>query len=503
MALGSHGVAARRICPFGLSILIALLFLDCGQCFAQSPSFDCSAAEAPDERAICSSHRLSDLDILVDRGYRYVRTRYGPSKANRIARSFLESRSACDADADCIERNEVDAIHQYQSLGAPISLSTNPDTRAEAPHSPYIVDGLALDGHVHFGTPEYEKYKCGPSEQYPAFTWCHKEKIEKTRQGEVTTSNSILHYADGRAVYINRYIEPAFFHPSEVQEEIDRLSAKFGKPARELRMPERKGLPNAVIAVWGKLRLDQLDPSDASIVAAGDSPHKGYLVGFLGDIQRSAKLGTPIYRLVGGPGFLWTASFNSEGRGVLRFLTIDPSEIEPATVAITPTQPIPSTPIPNRGLPGEVPAALPPDVPATTPTAPEPRPQDDPYVTDCDAYAASNSDPQRKGVGVPFDKIDPAIAIPACQTALASYPNSVRFQYQLARAFERRGDFEQAAVWYRKAADRGNALAEDRLGTLYAEGHGVPQDKSQAKQWYQKAADQGNQDATKHLKELQ
>ena len=115
----------------------------------------------------------------------------------------------------------------------------------------------------------------------------------------------------------------------------------------------------------------------------------------------------------------------------------------------------------------------------------------------------ASSDPQRKGVGVPFDKIDPAIAIPACQTALASYPNSVRFQYQLARAFERRGDFEQAAVWYRKAADRGNALAEDRLGTLYAEGHGVPQDKSQAKQWYQKAADQGNQDATKHLKELQ
>ena len=51
------------------------------------------------------------------------------------------------------------------------------------------------------------------------------------------------------------YIEPAFFGSNDVRSEIDRLSAKFGERAREFRMPPREGLPNAIIAVWGKIEL--------------------------------------------------------------------------------------------------------------------------------------------------------------------------------------------------------------------------------------------------------
>jgi hypothetical protein len=54
------------------------------------------------------------------------------------------------------------------------------------------------------------------------------------------------------------------------------------------------------------------------------------LVSFLGDLERSAKAGVPVYRLGGSAGFLWVATFDQNGKGVLRYLAIDDSKIEPS-----------------------------------------------------------------------------------------------------------------------------------------------------------------------------
>ena len=173
---------------------------------------------------------------------------------------------------------------------------------AFAQPSPYVVDGLALGNRVAFGSEAYKQYKCADSEKFSGFTWCHKEEIGKSEAGEVTFSNSILHSNDGTALYINRYIEPAFLGPNEVRMEIDRLSARFRAPAREIWMSSRQDLPHAVIAVWGSIELQQLGASEAASVAAGGG-HRGLLVSFLGDLQRSAKAGVPVYLLSGGAGF--------------------------------------------------------------------------------------------------------------------------------------------------------------------------------------------------------
>jgi hypothetical protein len=66
----------------------------------------------------------------------------------------------------------------------------------------------------------------------------------------------------------------------------------------------------ALVAVWGKIKLEQLDTAEVSQPAAGGKLHKGFLVSYLGDIQRSAKAKLPVYRLAGGAGF-WAASFDS------------------------------------------------------------------------------------------------------------------------------------------------------------------------------------------------
>jgi TPR repeat protein len=112
-------------------------------------------------------------------------------------------------------------------------------------------------------------------------------------------------------------------------------------------------------------------------------------------------------------------------------------------------------------------------------------------VTDCDRYAASDTDPGAKAPGVPFDKIDSARAIQACNAAVQQFPNSARLQFQLARAYQKGNNFNLALEYYRKAAAQNYAAAQNNIGHMYADGQGVPADDKEAVAWYLKAAEQG------------
>jgi TPR repeat protein len=46
--------------------------------------------------------------------------------------------------------------------------------------------------------------------------------------------------------------------------------------------------------------------------------------------------------------------------------------------------------------------------------------------------------------------------------------------------------------WYRKAAEQGNAKAQNNLGIIYATGKGVPQDYVIAHMWFNLAAVSGD-----------
>jgi hypothetical protein len=53
-------------------------------------------------------------------------------------------------------------------------------------------------------------------------------------------------------------------------------------------------------------------------------------------------------------------------------------------------------------------------------------------------------------------------------------------------------DYSKAVRWFRTAAEQGDAEAEVNLGLMYGRGEGVPQDDAQANVWFRKAAEQGN-----------
>ena len=60
-------------------------------------------------------------------------------------------------------------------------------------------------------------------------------------------------------------------------------------------------------------------------------------------------------------------------------------------------------------------------------------------------------------------------------------------------------DYTQAASWYRKAAERGDATAQNCLGNCYFSGKGVDQSDMYALAWYQRAAAQDNPDGMVNL----
>jgi uncharacterized protein len=117
----------------------------------------------------------------------------------------------------------------------------------------------------------------------------------------------------------------------------------------------------------------------------------------------------------------------------------------------------------------------------------------------CDRLAADPTDPDKpadvKGASIVAPS-DIATAIKFCKQAAAS---SRRALYELGRAYAANGQAADAAVAYRKAADKGSTAAMVELAALLASGSGVPKDADLAQKLLQRAAAGGNPRAISNL----
>lgn len=95
-----------------------------------------------------------------------------------------------------------------------------------------------------------------------------------------------------------------------------------------------------------------------------------------------------------------------------------------------------------------------------------------------------------------------AEALPLFQgLAEQGMPLALGVMYKYGEGVEQ--DFNQAVIWFGKAAKQGDARAQYELGIIYDNGNGVVKDYTQATYWYRKAAEQGNADAITALKKLE
>jgi hypothetical protein len=191
----------------------------------------------------------------------------------------------------------------------------------------YSVTGVAIGSRVHFDGDSYQQYRCGPSEVFDGLTLCVKRTDDTDQRGPFVAYDGLLHSGDGTVVYVSRYQDPAYWRDGEVKDDIDYYSRELGQEPTVLTMPTREGFPNGLIATWGKVILEPVDGKNLKILAAGKNPKIGVLIDFVGDYGRSTKNGLPVYRVSGGEGFIWAASWDSNGRGTLRMLAVNPSEL--------------------------------------------------------------------------------------------------------------------------------------------------------------------------------
>jgi hypothetical protein len=198
----------------------------------------------------------------------------------------------------------------------------------------YVIDGLVLGTQLNFESASYGEYRCRPSEQFDELTWC-----QKTRRGRSDIAiYSLLHSREGSVLYINRSQEPAFLNAKKVEQNIQQSSNNIGELPRVIRMPHRSGFPDGLIAIWGKVKLEQLDQESIKVLVADRKAlKKGLLIDFLGNFVRSAKAGLPVYRMDGGAGFVWAASFDQKGHGILRMGAVDASKFLPPLAEQQPT----------------------------------------------------------------------------------------------------------------------------------------------------------------------
>jgi TPR repeat protein/uncharacterized protein len=121
-------------------------------------------------------------------------------------------------------------------------------------------------------------------------------------------------------------------------------------------------------------------------------------------------------------------------------------------------------------------------------TSGQPTQADNVPATTCDTAAAFPYDSSRQAQGVGYIALDSSVAIPQCTDAVARYPSSGRFYFQLGRALEKANRIADAITAYRRASDLGHGGGFNNLGELYRDGKGLPRDLNQAEQLFQQAA---------------
>ena len=191
----------------------------------------------------------------------------------------------------------------------------------QSPPTVFKVAGIALGASIDRGYPP-DGFACKPSEQFSGSAWCRRKHV-----GNVAAV-SVLVTPQGLAQYISQFVDKATFKSNEITEEANRLTSRFHLPPHVMLQQAQGGLPAATIITWGDVKLSPVDRNVSSAIAEGREADSGIMLDFLGNLKLSAQKGKPIFRLGGGSGFFWAASYDQNGSGNLRFGAVNAAGYE-------------------------------------------------------------------------------------------------------------------------------------------------------------------------------
>jgi tetratricopeptide (TPR) repeat protein len=199
----------------------------------------------------------------------------------------------------------------------------------EASAVQYVVNGWVLGARIARDSASYRAYACKPSEDFENYTYCERTERRNTSLGQGRLSSAILRGEDGTAIYLMADLAPVNLDRQAIEKEINQVSRELDqRPTKVEWLPRGNGALTAVIATWGRVTLEsiKIDPADRDRIKIEKDIGPGPLVDDLGDPVRSAKEGLPVYRISGGAGYVYSASFDESGRGHRHYAAADVAE---------------------------------------------------------------------------------------------------------------------------------------------------------------------------------
>lgn len=192
----------------------------------------------------------------------------------------------------------------------------------------YVVDGFTLGDQVASSNPNYQSYNCRSSDQFADATQCERVQNKKGKAGPISVSSTLIHAQDGAAIYVMVSAVPVTLSMAIVQKEIQDLSRVIGaSPATVNWFTQDPKAPTSLIATWGDVKLEELSGGSLDAAVFKKDPDLGMLADPLGDPEQSFQHRLPIYRVAGGAGYVYSASFDSSGQGHRHYAAIDPLQL--------------------------------------------------------------------------------------------------------------------------------------------------------------------------------
>jgi hypothetical protein len=189
----------------------------------------------------------------------------------------------------------------------------------------YAVDGWKLGDTVT--GPGLQSYSCKPSNAFAQLTSCNRTQT-RNRGYNYSAFGSVMHNENGVIVFLKVKVAPVQMTKNDIQKEIVELSGELGgQPVSVDWVDAIADRPASVIVRWGQIKLESIESDASDAVESGQDPRIGVLVDSLGDVQRSAKSGLDVYRIAGGTGFIYSASFDKNGRGHRQYIAANGNEV--------------------------------------------------------------------------------------------------------------------------------------------------------------------------------
>ncbi len=196
---------------------------------------------------------------------------------------------------------------------------------AAADPAQYILNGVALGDRISASSSNYRAFKCRPSTDFLDYTWCKQSQRKRARDGSrYNIYSTIVHTQQGTAHYLMTQLNQIRQNQNGVKGVIERVSRSFNQQPLMLKWSANK---NSVIAVWGKARIEEISGDARELISEGKSPRQGIMIDTLGNLGESVNTFLPIYRITGGEGYIFAASFNRGPNGHQRHVAIDAQKL--------------------------------------------------------------------------------------------------------------------------------------------------------------------------------